>query len=213
LSAAGARTLGLYKGKMHPRLIPSLELLRDQLFNGWVELILAEESLIVINSPEFVLFRNILSIIHITNTDYTLLEISKIISKNQDSVQMNYLLNLLEEEARISRNDELLGIVTSHKVKISEYKEIIDQIVAHRDKRIAHLDRILLDPNYYIEKLLPINMEKVEEVYIELEMILNVYCIIYKCSTLNIEGYELAFHKEWGIMLTRLRNDVGKVNS
>jgi hypothetical protein len=80
------------------------------------------------------------------------LHAAKLIDTHGDSINANYLLNVIVEDRR---DEALLGdwphlknVVASARKQLSDVEQVVARIKGKRDRDIAHLDKVHLNPTY-----------------------------------------------------------------
>ena len=180
----------------------NIEIIRDQLFRGWVAYVTACETVLFLDEDYQHICKKTLAIVHITSTENAILALAKILSEDRKSVQINYLLNIIESDRNraIVKQDRIIERIRE---ELEKLREIIDQITFMRNKYIAHLDRVLMEATQVENVYGPVDMQKVEEVYINIMNILNYFCDVYHCNRLNLLNYRLVVTAEWKILIDR----------
>lgn len=182
----------------------NIEIIRDQIFRGWVAYVTAEKTLRYTKESNQSKYKNILAIVHTTAVESSLLALAKIFSQDRQSIQIYYLLNIIDDDLKNRNEIELIKFVEQSKMNLSKLQEIIDQLKTWRDKSLAHLDKLLANQTQ-IEKIMnPIDMGKIDGVYQRLEEIINTVSDFYEANRLNLTKYEQSLHFDWSDLFLKI---------
>jgi len=98
------------------------------------------------------------------STDDAILILSRLVIDNKNSINMDYLLNLVENNCDllpISSKANVLSAVKEHRIQLDNMEPLVNKIKRERDKKLAHADRVrvnnpennLSNPTFYMEEV------------------------------------------------------------
>lgn len=98
------------------------------------------------------------------STDDAILILSRLVIPNKNSIIVDYLLNLIENNCDllpINSKTKVLSAVRKHRIQLGDMKPFIKKIKRERDKKLANADRVqvnnpennLSNPTFYMEEV------------------------------------------------------------
>lgn len=177
-----------------------LDHLADLLFRTWSAFLVAKNLDPIIDSNDLVQGRYFCVAVHVSCVESALLGFSKLMSYKKDEISIGYLLNMCNEKWLVFtgvNREEVSHTVQRHHKQLAELKPLFQQVKMWRDRAIAHLDRKYVNHPATIAKIQPVDMEYVDEAFILLQDIINVYREWLDMRLLLLRNAEMEMTGEW----------------
>lgn len=195
--------------KSAPKIKGILGYLSDQLARGWVALQVSKYLHQAFQNQQFSCARYFFTSAYLSCTESAVLTLSRLIIPNDDSVNIEYLLNVSKQNPKAfsyAAKEKVLKAVLEHEQKIETIASLVVSIKDHRDRTIAHLDRKYINDPTVIFANPPIDMREVERVFQLVLQIINTYKGYFDSSELYLADLEKEVEDDLGY-LTRLMKE------
>ena len=133
-----------------------------------------------------------------------LVELSMFLSKNEDRSLVDWLCNAKEHAASMKpthynailsrqepvKPEKYRAVIDDHLALLRAKEDVIDRIKAHRDKKIAHMDRKYFDDTESIERDYPLSEPEIDDLMECVSCILREHhnCLIEADVTLEVQS-------------------------
>ena len=167
--------------------------LSDELDRGWIALLVAKHLHQAFENQKLTCTRYFFTSAYLSCVESAVLTLSRLIIPNNDSINIEYLLNVSEQNPRAfsyASKEEILKTVLEHKQQFGTIASLIASIKDHRDRTIAHLDRKYINDPKVIFANPPIDMREVERVFQLVLQIINTYKGYSDSSELDLSHLE-----------------------
>jgi hypothetical protein len=181
-----------------------LHQLSDQLFRAWSVFLVAKHVDGALNRDQVMNAHYFLVAIYVGCTESAILALTKLARSHKDSIHVEYLLNYCELRPQLFSGvdrQEVLRTVAEHRQQLERVKPLIDHITMWRNQAVAYLDRKYINDSTSMASRPPIDMVKVEEVFVLLQGIINAYRGYLGASLIRLDEYEVKMAENWEYLM------------
>jgi hypothetical protein len=131
--------------------------------------------------------------------------------ESDDSVNLPYLLNLVERKPTVFRAEATLVQVRErakqHRAWVDSMEVLTSRVTKERDRIIAHLDRGLVNSPERVFAELPVPMSQVERTFAKIVEVVNVYKGLYDNSEVSVVAECRSITADVRYLFERLHSD------
>lgn len=198
--------------KSNPKIRDILGYLSDQLVRGWVALQVSKYLHQAFQNQKITCARYFFTSAYLSCTESAVLTLSRLIIPNNDSINIEYLLNVSKHNLKAfsyGSKEEVLKAILEHEQKLGAIASLVVSIKDHRNRTIAHLDRKYINDPTVIFANPPIDMREVERVFQLVLQIINTYKGYFDSSELYLAHLEKDVEDDLGY-LTHLMKEANE---
>lgn len=143
-------------------------------------------------------------------TECAILALWKLARSHNDSIHVEYLLNCCEHSPQLFSGldkQEVLRTVAEYRQQLERVKPLIDRVTMWRNWAIAHLGRKYINDPTSMASLPPIDMVKVEEVFVLLQGTINAYRGYLGASLIRLDEYEGKLAENWEYLMASMEKN------
>lgn len=185
-----------------------LSYLSDQLGRGWLALQVSKYLYQAFQNSKITSARYFFISAYLSCTESAVLALSRLVIPNQDSINIEYLLNTAKHNSKVFSNvgkEEVLKAILEHEQKLKTIASLMVSIKDHRDRTLAHLDRKHINDPAAIIANPSIDMQEVEKVFYLILQIINTYKGYLDSSELYLTNLEKEIEDDLGYLLNLIK--------